>query len=50
MQVFDVTRGDSPIVLGQPHGGTFVPEDIARRFNTKWRRPCGHRLAHHAAL
>ena len=33
MQVVSVQRGDSPIVLGQPHGGTFVPDDIAARFN-----------------
>ena len=33
MQVFDVLSGDSPIVLGQPHGGTFVPENIQRRLN-----------------
>ena len=34
MQVFDVLRGDSPIVLGQPHGGTFVPDEIAQRLNS----------------
>lgn len=34
MQVFDVIRGDSPIVLGQPHGGTYVPDAIAARLNT----------------
>ncbi|WP_299664436.1 N-formylglutamate deformylase [uncultured Ruegeria sp.] len=34
MQVFSVQRGDGPIVLGQPHGGTFVPDDIAARLNT----------------
>ncbi len=34
MQVFDVIKGDSPIVLGQPHGGTYVPGAIAARFNT----------------
>lgn len=33
MQVVSVQRGGSPIVLGQPHGGTFVPDDIAARFN-----------------
>lgn len=33
MQVVSVQRGDSPIVLGQPHGGTFVPDEIAARLN-----------------
>lgn len=33
MQVFEVHSGDSPIVLGQPHGGTYVPEQIAGRLN-----------------
>ncbi len=33
MQVFSVQRGDGPIVLGQPHGGTYVPDDIAARLN-----------------
>ncbi|MGI9369531.1 MAG: N-formylglutamate deformylase [Ruegeria sp.] len=33
MQVFDVQRGDGPIVLGQPHGGTHVPESIVARLN-----------------
>ena len=33
MQVFDVLRGDGPVVLGQPHGGTFVPDEIAQRLN-----------------
>ncbi|WP_350335384.1 N-formylglutamate deformylase [Coralliovum pocilloporae] len=33
MQVFDVISGDGPIVLGQPHGGTYVPEAIAGRLN-----------------
>ena len=31
-----VTRqGDSPIILGQPHGGTFVPDDLAARLNAR---------------
>lgn len=38
MQVFDVHRGESPIVLAQPHGGTFVPEGIAARLNENGRR------------
>ena len=33
MQVFDVVSGDGPIVLGQPHGGTHVPPEIAVRLN-----------------
>ncbi len=37
MQVVSVLRGDSPIVLGQPHGGTFVPADIAARLNDTGR-------------
>ncbi len=32
-----VTRGDSPLVLGQPHTGTFVPDDIAARLNETGR-------------
>ena len=33
MKVYDVIDGGGPIVLGQPHGGTFVPPDIADRLN-----------------
>lgn len=33
MQVFEVQRGDGPIVLGQPHGGTYVPPEVADRLN-----------------
>ncbi|GAB2184328.1 N-formylglutamate deformylase [Roseibium sp. LAB1] len=33
MQPVDVIRGDGPVVLGVPHAGTFVPEDIKARFN-----------------
>ena len=32
-----VTEGDSPIVLGQPHGGTFVPDAILARLNDRGR-------------
>ncbi len=35
MNVFDVIRGDGPIVLGQPHGGTLVSEEIFDRLNSK---------------
>lgn len=34
MNTFDVISGDSPVVLGQPHGGTFVPEALFARLNT----------------
>ena len=30
---FTVTRGDGPIVLGMPHVGTAVPQDIRDRLN-----------------
>ncbi|UES38929.1 N-formylglutamate deformylase [Roseibium aggregatum] len=33
MQPVDVFRGDGPVVLGVPHAGTFVPDDIEARFN-----------------
>ncbi len=28
-------QGGSPIILGQPHGGTFVPDDLAARLNAR---------------
>lgn len=34
-KVFDLVEGESPIVLAQPHGGTFVPDDILRRLNQR---------------
>ena len=36
MQVFSVQRGDGPIVLGQPHGGTYVPDDICCATECEW--------------
>ncbi len=38
MQVVSVQPGSGPIVLGQPHGGTFVPDDITARLNENGRR------------
>lgn len=35
MNVFSVSQGTSPIVLGQPHGGTWVPDDVWGRLNTR---------------
>lgn len=32
-----VHKGDSPIILGQPHGGTFVPAEILARLNDRGR-------------
>ncbi|MCR9060179.1 MAG: N-formylglutamate amidohydrolase, partial [Rhodobacteraceae bacterium] len=34
MQPLDVTRGDGPLVLGVPHSGTYIPEDIRERLNS----------------
>ena len=35
MDVFTVTKGDSPVILAQPHGGTHVPEAIFSRLNAR---------------
>jgi len=35
--MIEVTQGNSPIVLGLPHGGTHVPEDIRAQFNETGR-------------
>ncbi|MEK6217385.1 MAG: N-formylglutamate deformylase, partial [Boseongicola sp.] len=35
MNVFSVTRGNSPVILGQPHGGTHVPDDLFSRLNPR---------------
>ena len=35
MEVFSVTQGNGPIVLGQPHVGTHVPSDIFDRLNAR---------------
>jgi N-formylglutamate deformylase len=32
-----ILRGGGPIILGMPHGGTFVPEGIAAAFNANGR-------------
>ena len=31
MNPVEIQRGDSPLVLGLPHTGTYVPEDIFER-------------------
>ncbi len=33
MTPVEVVRGDGPVLLAQPHGGTFVPADIHARLN-----------------
>jgi N-formylglutamate deformylase len=40
MNPVEVLPGDSPVILGQPHGGTFVPEEIRAKLN-----PLGRKLA-----
>lgn len=37
MNVVEVSRGDSPVILGQPHGGTWLPDDLAARLNANGR-------------
>jgi len=37
MNVAEVIRGDGPVILGMPHGGTYVPPDIAVRLNDNGR-------------
>ncbi|WP_037315335.1 N-formylglutamate deformylase [Ruegeria halocynthiae] len=37
MQAVSIQRGEGPIVLGQPHGGTFVPDNIIAHLNSTGR-------------
>ncbi len=37
MTPFTVNRGDGPVILGQPHGGTWLPDDILARLNDTGR-------------
>lgn len=38
MNPVEVTRGAGPIILGQPHGGTWLPDEISARLNDRGRR------------
>ena len=38
MKPFDVIHGDGAVILGQPHGGTYVPDAILACFNENGRR------------
>ena len=33
MQPVEVIQGNGPVILGQPHSGTFVPDDIYQNLN-----------------
>jgi len=35
MNVFSVLEGDNPVILAQPHGGTYVPVELLARFNDR---------------
>lgn len=37
MQPVEVTRGDGPVILGMPHTGTWLPEEMAARLNARGR-------------
>lgn len=37
MKPVEIIRGDLPVVLGLPHTGTFVPDDIFNRLNDRGR-------------
>ncbi len=37
MMPVTVTRGDSPVILGLPHGGTYVPDTLLTRLNDRGR-------------
>jgi len=38
MTPVDIHRGTSPVILGFPHTGTFVPDDVAARLNEEGRK------------
>ena len=40
MNPVEITRGDSPVILGMPHTGTHVPPDIFARLTPLGRRTC----------
>lgn len=35
---FSVTQGDSPVILGMPHVGTWLPDDLTTRLNDNGRK------------
>jgi formiminoglutamase len=38
MTPLTVTEGDSPVILGMPHGGTWLPDDLSTRLNDNGRK------------
>lgn len=37
MDPVSIIRGDSPIILGQPHSGTYIPQETLERLNERGR-------------
>jgi len=37
MTPVEISSGDSPVILGQPHGGTWLPDDLVQRLNRRGR-------------
>lgn len=38
MEMFELNRGNSPVILAFPHTGTWVPDDIAGKLNAEGRK------------
>ncbi|MCA8896172.1 MAG: N-formylglutamate amidohydrolase, partial [Amphiplicatus sp.] len=37
MNPVEITEGASPVILCQPHSGTFIPDEILQRLNARGR-------------
>lgn len=37
MNTVEITQGDGPVILGQPHGGTWLPDALTARLNANGR-------------
>ena len=49
-KLYDIARGDAPLVIDVPHAGTYVPPAIARAAHRRRAAVARHRLARRQAL